>query len=238
ARLERDTSPRTVTSDNRGEAMALAAYAAYDITAFDLTLSPGIRTEYVQTTLRDDLNGATVERADHVWSPGLGAFYGVTETLGFLAGVYRGFSPVAPGQPEAIRPEESTNYEAGARFRRDNTRAEFIGFFSDYENLLGECSFSAGCTEDMLLDQFNGGRVHIFGIEAMGGHTIDAGPVTFPLRINYTFTQSSFRTSFLSDDPQWGDVGVGDELPYVPEHQVNFAAGVARPLWNVMLNAT
>ena len=34
-----------------------------------------------------------------------------------LAGVHRGFVPVAPSAGAGVRPESSINYEAGARWR-------------------------------------------------------------------------------------------------------------------------
>ena len=37
--------------------------------------------------------------------------------------------------------------------------------------------------------------------------------------INYTLTLSSFRSSFSSSNPFFGDVEEGDELAYVPNHQ-------------------
>src|SRR5690606_36293987 len=42
----------------------------------------------------------------------------------------------------------------------------------------------------------------------------------------YTFTQTEFLGSFESDDPMFGSVTAGDEIPYVPEHQLSVQAGV------------
>ncbi|MCA9582253.1 MAG: TonB-dependent receptor, partial [Myxococcales bacterium] len=226
------------TNNSLATATAFSAYAVYEVTWAGLAITPGIRTELVHTTLDDDLAGTSANRTDNTWAPGIGAFYSITDHLGVLAGVYEGFSPVAPGQPDAIQPEQSTNYEGGARFRHGDTSAEVIGFFSDYSNLSGDCSFSAGCSEDMLLDQFNGGAVHVYGLEALLGHTFEVRDVSFPARLTYTLTQSSFRSSFSSADPQWGDVDKGDSLPYVPEHQGSLSLGISRPMWNVVVSTT
>ena len=161
--------------------------------------------------------------------PGLGLSYALGADVSILAGVNRGFSPVAPGQPAASRPEYSVNYEAGVRWR-DEARGsllEAIGFFNDYSNLTGECSFAAGCMD--VDRQFNGGRVLVWGAEVAASHTLRAGAhVEVPLRAAYTYTGSSFRTAFESENPQFGAVELGDALPYVPEHQLSVQAGVER----------
>jgi Fe(3+) dicitrate transport protein len=41
----------------------------------------------------------------------------------------------------------------------------------------------------------------------------------------YTLSKSSFRHAFESDNPEWGEVDVGDELPYLPVHQLAVQAG-------------
>jgi Fe(3+) dicitrate transport protein len=61
---------------------------------------------------------------------------------------------------------------------------------------------------------------------------------TFPRRnvsSAYTFTQTSLLESFSSQDPQLGDVNAGDELPYVPKHQVNVSAGI--DVWRISAHA-
>ena len=40
-------------------------------------------------------------------------------------------------------------------------------FFNDYENLLGQCSFSGGCNGDTIDQQYNGGSVWIYGVESL-----------------------------------------------------------------------
>ena len=47
-----------------------------------------------------------------------------------------------------------------------------------------------------------------------------------PLNAAYTFTQTEFLSAFESDDPIFGKVARGDEIPYVPRHQLNLAAGL------------
>src|SRR5262249_13088872 len=157
--------------------------------------------------------------------PGIGAQYTFWDSLSVLAGVHRGFSPVAPGQ--SVKPEYSVNYEAGTRyFDKAHRSAELIGFFNDYSNVLGECSVSEGCTQTSTDLQFNGGKAHVYGIEIGGGDTFDLGrKIGLPVRVAYTFMRSSFRSDFQSQNPFFGDVHRGDELPYLPRHQLAVHAG-------------
>ena len=219
-------------TDNFGWAFAFAGYFVYGLEVAGLTLTPGLRTEVVKTRLDDRLAGTDVESTDAVVLPGIGARYAISEHFGVLAGVHRGFSPVAPGQPDEVEPELSVNYELGVRYLDpdEGRLLELIGFLNDYSNLTGSCAFSTGCTPDMLDRQFNGGEVFIWGAEAAVAWTFDLGKrFELPLRGSYTYTGSHFREAFDSDDPTFGMVEVGDEIPYVPEHQVQAQVGLGHP---------
>jgi Fe(3+) dicitrate transport protein len=231
--------PTTVTTNDVTNALALAGHVAYGLNWRALTVTPGLRIEHVWGRNRTFATGQTLRNTQLAFQPGVGAQVAIVEDVTAFAGVYRGTSPVAPGQP-GVLPESSVNYELGARFRRpdSNTLLEMTGFFNDYSNLTGECGFSAGCIE--IDRQFNAGRVFIYGLEAMATHTFRIGAsLELPLRAAYTFTQSEFRSSFTSDNPQFGVVTKGDELPYVPTHQVALQAGIEEPReWQANVSAT
>lgn len=225
-------SQTTFTTKNKGESVALAVHLLDQVSFGDFTLTPGLRFEWIDMGLTDKAAGtAEVKNTQAVFIPGFGAHYAITEAFGVLAGVHRGFTPVSPGQPQEVEPEFSVNYEAGVRYSvpEEETVAEVIGFFNDYSNLTGNCGFSSGCADALIDRQFNAGSVFVYGVEVVGSHTW-ASPslgLTFPTRLVYTFTASRFRESFISDDPQFGEVEEGDALPYVPEHQGSVQAGVA-----------
>ena len=147
-----------------------------------------------------------------------------TERISFLAGAYRGFSPAGPGSGD-VDPEQSLNLEYGVRFGTPSARLEAVGFFSDYENLLGRCRVSdSGCEAG---EEFNGGRVEIAGAEIVGSTEFAlTETVSLTLDFTYTYTESAFQTGFLSQFTQWGLVRRGDELPYLPEH-IGRAGGAA-----------
>ena len=179
---------------------------------------------------------------DHLtFLPGVGAHYEIMEGLGVLAGVYRGFSPVSPGQSGEVLPETSLNYEFGVRYSHPDTQTllEAIGFYSDYSNLVGECTFSAGCGVDDLDKQFNAGEVDILGVEVVLSHTFALpAELRLPIRATYTYTRGEFKTSFVSSNPQFGDVQEGDQMPYVPAHQASLHVGIGGPLWDFDINTT
>jgi Fe(3+) dicitrate transport protein len=232
-------APNRVTADSTGSALALSAYVVDEIAIWRFVVTPGVRFELIGTDFEDRRTGVTQEGTQRAILPGVGALYRVVDELALLAGVHQGFSPVAPGQADNAAPELSVNYEAGARFGWQKLRAEAIGFFNDYSNLTGTCTFSSGCAAESLDEQFDGGEVSLFGIEASVGWEAEIGEgMRVPLDATYTFTRGEFRSSFTSDDPIYGDVRDGDELPYVPPHVASASAALLAPRWGVHASGT
>lgn len=213
-----------VTAANEANTYALATHAIDAMTWGDFTLTPGIRLELIASQLDDRLADDQSDSLTVAIMPGVGAFYSLLPSFGVLAGVYRGFSPPAPG--DDVEPEYSLNYEAGVRYSPGRSRAELIGFLNDYSNLTDICTFSSGCVNDDLDRQFDTGKALIYGFEAFLGHDLALGPVTLPLSAAYTFTHAEFRSTFASSDPIYGNVRRGDELPYVPRHQLSVTLGL------------
>ncbi|HWB75727.1 MAG TPA: TonB-dependent receptor [Nannocystaceae bacterium] len=220
-------TPALSTADNRGEAVA-AAFHAYDaITLWDrLTIAPGVRVEVIQLRWIDRLADMRDRRLDTAVTPGIGTSVLATHWLVLFAGAHRGFSPVTPGQPDAVKPETSMSYELGARARGRGFAVEAVGFVNDYGNLNGVCTFSSGCGDGDGTDQYSAGKVLVWGAELLARwrHRFVAHALYLELGASYTYTGSRFREDFSSAFPQWGDVTKGDRLPYVPEH---IAGGIA-----------
>ncbi len=231
--------PSLVTAHNRGSAMAGALYLMDEILLGDFLVVPGARVELVQTSWHDRQTGLRSQAFDPVFLPGLGAVYQPTSQWTLLAGVHQGFSPVSPGQADEVRPEQSVNFEAGTRYNGEVLKTEAVGFFNHYLNLVGECTFSTGCNESQLNQQFNGGQANVYGAElSVGAGT--AGPFGTRLegRLAYTLTLSEFLSSFDSDNPQFGRVEVGDSLPYVPTHQGAALLMLEGSKWSASLSAS
>jgi Fe(3+) dicitrate transport protein len=222
----------TVTTDNRDQVTAIAGYVDSQWQWQDLTLSAGLRLENIDADAFDSVTETEVSTSDSVILPGIGLFYQVTPHVGVLAGVNKGFVPNSPGQASNIDPEESWNYELGLRSSFDGWKASIIGFFNDYSNLKGTCTFSSGCLEE-LDQEFNAGAVDVYGAEVNVSKRFAIGGLEAPLNFAYTHTQTEFQTAFDSSFSQWGRVSVGDELPYIPDNQVSLSAGLEGAGWRV-----
>lgn len=61
------------------------------------------------------------------------------------------------------------------------------------------------------------------------------GPTAGVAEQAYTLTGSALLNRFSSADPQLGNVEVGDELPYLPAHQLNLSAGIS--VWRFAAHA-
>ncbi len=231
---------RKIITLNEDTATAFATYANANLDFGQLNLSAGVRVEYIEGEAINFNLGTGIEESRStndttVVMPGFGAFYIITEQLGVLFGVNKGYVPNSPGQDDSIDPEESWNYEFGLRYSDTSTKAELVGFYSDYANLKGNCTFANGCQED-LGQEFNGGEVEVYGVEAsLNTHFDITDSIEMPINIAYTFTQSEFQNNFHSNFSQWGTVTKGDELPYLPENQLSVEVALTHEDWQVSL---
>jgi Fe(3+) dicitrate transport protein len=213
-------TPTTVTALNNASTVAFSLHAIDAISFKKLTLTPGVRAELMRSTFEDKLAHTMTHGSAHALLPGIGVFQELFPYFGVLGGVYRGFSPPAPGSAGAS-PELSVNYEAGARYAAPRLRAELIGYYNDYSNLTDVCTLSSGCVDTNLDKQFDAGKARIYGIEAFVQAEPSIGDVKFPISGAYTLTKTEFQNTFSSEDPVFGDVHEGDEIPYVPKHQLS-----------------
>ena len=225
-------------------ATAVAAFVADTISWGRWRVTPGLRYESIDLVRtryapadpgRTAAADAQTTQVDAV-IPGLGLSYEARPDVSFFGGVHRGFAPPGPGAAQGTKVEESINYEVGARLQRDAAHAEIVGFFNDYGNLLGRDSLATGGTGEGEL--FNGGKARVYGVEASGqwnpAAALGLAPA-LPIRVAYTFTQAEFRNSFESQFGPWGNVRFGDELPYVPRHQLYAAVEMEHQAWRARL---
>ncbi len=223
------------TESNRVErADAFAGFVQYRGEIGKFTLLPGVRYERVAAERKDygkedptRLGSSVSTRSNTVDAviPGIGVDYRIQRDLHGFVGVHKGFAP--PGSREGTQPESSVNYETGLRLLSGLTFAEAVLFFNRYDNLLGADLAASG--GQGTTDQFNGGRADIWGVELSG--TYDFGRFTsrgysIPLGFSYTYTSATFENSFESEFEPWGTVASGDELPYIPRHQMSMSLGL------------
>jgi Fe(3+) dicitrate transport protein len=169
----------------------------------------------------------------------MGALYKVSEDWRLLAGIHKGFNPPAPGSN--VNEESSINYELGTRYNKGNFAFESIYFHNDYDNLVGTVTASTG-GDGEIGDQFDGGAVIVQGLELTTDYQFDGlmnGKLALPVSLQYTWTtEAEFKSGFDSNFDPWGDVQSGDQLPYIPEHQLRATAGIQTQNWRLNLAAS
>lgn len=232
------------TDSNRiDSADAISAFVHDTYTYKDLTVKAGIRYETVDLH-RDDWGKTDPYRTDtpaqrdntvSAVLPAVGFTYQTSDALVLLAGVQKAFAPPAPGNQNAAQ-EEGWNYEAGLRYSNDGLKAEAIYYVSDLENLHGNCTASQGCSDELIGNQYNAGKVAIDGIELSLSYATQLGRVQVPLSINYTAANAEFEESFASELDSWGDVNAGDALPYLPKTMWQLETGVKGSNWHVLVS--
>lgn len=223
---------------NTGKADAIALFAHDQVSVGPVILTGGMRFESIDTEL---LNRKTAEKttdSHQVTLFGFGFNWRMAPNWRLIGGVHEGFVPVTPGSADNVKPEASVNYELGARFANAHVSAEVIGFFNDYSNLKGTCTFSSGCASNNLDADFNAGEVDVWGIEAL--FETDLSPTSsvyrLPFKVVYTYSDSEFQNSFTSDNPEFGEVKEGYQLPYMPEHQIAVKMGAQTNDWNAHMS--
>ncbi len=234
------------TDANRiSSAKALAAHLLYTVKIENLTLTPGLRYENITLTRTDygtddpSRTGQDLsirENEVNVWIPGIGANYRFSNDLSIFGGVHKGFSP--PSNTPGQNPEESINYELGSRFSFKGFNGEVVGFYNDYQNLLGSDLAATGGTGS--LDQFNAGEVRVSGIEFLLNYNLlhkQSNRFKLPLSISYTLTDTEFLTSFDSNEDIYGIVTEGDEIPYIARNQFNASLGLQHRKFDVNVNS-
>jgi len=233
AQLVFEGKQQQTTTLNRDKATAIASFVNANLDFGQFNVTAGVRLEHIKSESNDLLTNSSSTSSATVVMPGFGLFYQLTDSLGALIGVNKGYVPNSPGQDDDIAPEESWNYELGLRFSSNNLQAEAIGFYNDYTNLKGTCTFSSGC--DQALDQeYNGGGVEVYGLEAsVNSQFYSTNDITLPIKLAYTYTHAEFTNDFNSSFSQWGNVGIGDALPYLPEHQLSIEAALQHEHWRV-----
>ena len=207
--------------------------------------TPGLRYEDIDMT-RLDFSTADPTRSQgparirensaQVTIPGIGALYRLNQQWRLLAGIHKGYNPPAPGS--SASEESSTNIETGTRFDGDLLSFEAIYFVNDYDNLVGTVTESTGGGGE-IGDQYDGGEVLVSGLELSAALAPTIGGLEMPLSVQYTWTsEAEFKTAFESSFDPWGDVQAGDEMPYIPEHQLRATAGLEAAKWQLNLAAS
>ena len=199
------------------------------------TVIAGTRYEEISLERKDwgndldrDSTAASIKSASlNVLIPGLGVSYQLANGIQIFTGIHNGFSPPGPGidDEDEVLPEESINFELGSRFNQGFHSAEFVAFYNDYKNLLGEDTEATGSG---TYAQFNGGKVLIQGLELSYGNLFSLNGFLLPITFSYTFTDAKFKNNFDSEFDPWGNVSIDDELPYIPRNMFHAQIGLQK----------
>lgn len=220
------TNANRVTSAN-----ALASYLLAKLRYNVWTITAGLRYEDIDLLKKDytkeDLarsGKVRIETPNHarVLIPGIGVHYQLLPAASVFFGVHKGFAP--PSAELYQKPESSVNMELGTRVSIGKFKAELIGFYNNYSNMLGSDLAASGGSG--TLEQFNVGEARVKGAEFLVQyqplpHTCS---LRLPLQLSYTYTDTEMRNSFESHS--WGNVVRGDEIPYIFKHALNMQLGI------------
>jgi Fe(3+) dicitrate transport protein len=166
------------------------------------------------TSVRD-----TFAENDHNTSS-FGATYDLSNTTTLVAGFHEGMTPMFGADPE-----EADNMELGVRYSEGTTNIEVFYFASDYSRLAAECTLVSGASCDADESAvFSGGEAEVSGLEFSGSWMLQGdNGVMYPISVNYTSTDATFKNS--SDSDYFGTVAAGDDLPYIPDSQSSIIVG-------------
>ena len=232
-------------SNRMSDARAWALFAHDQIQYGRWTISPGLRYETIEFERTDFATddpqriaptGVRKSGVDAV-IPGVGASYDAGEGIRLFGGIHKGFGPPGPGADEETEPENSVNYELGARVQRGTLSLQAVGFYNDYRNILGRATLATGDATGAG-ELFNGGEVGVSGLELALRYDMAESAdlaIRLPVHLAYTYTSAEFETGFESEFEPWGTVEAGDELPYVPAHQLYLGFGVEAGPWSLRL---
>lgn len=224
------------TESNRiVNAIAAASYIQYKLNWKRFTATGGVRNEIIWLSEKDfgkndpkRTGTALTTKLNNVnvWIPGISLDYKINEFMSTFAGAHKGFAP--PGVNEGSMPEESVNFEVGAKLYRKAISSQLVLFYNDYSNLLGADLAAGGGTGSGAL--FNGGSARSQGVEfqiiydllSSFNKSEKKSKFNLPMVLGYTYTDAYFLSDFASTFEDWGTVSSGDKLPYLANNQFSF----------------
>jgi Fe(3+) dicitrate transport protein len=218
------------------QATSLAMYTQAEFNYRRLTLNPGLRYEKINLELTNfglsnpiRSNNASIQAQNEitVLAPGIGFTVTVLNSMSVFGGLHKGFSP--PGTPLAdnangqANVESALNYELGYRLRNGHIKAQIVGFYCDYTNILGSDNVSSGGAGTGNV--FNAGNAEVYGCEAnadmnvfgfwpkLASHRLD-------LRLGYTYSKALFGETFVNAGGDWGSglIHKRDIIPFITPH--------------------
>jgi Fe(3+) dicitrate transport protein len=243
-----ELSPPGSDGNRLQSSKAVSTYLTDEITSGKWTFSPGLRYEHIGHEYTDfTTDGSNRPVFDDSGSmdlfvPGIGATFRLNENTLLFAGVHRGVS--VPGPRDEVRnnvvEETSTAFEIGGRFNSGkNFSGEAVFFHTGFDNLIVIDNIGGagnGTTENV-------GSVTSQGLElslAYNPGTAADWDISTPLSLAFTYTDAVLNGDANSNDPESIFAGGtdGNRVPYIPEVQLNFTAGIGFKKCQAFFSAT
>ncbi len=192
------------------------------------------RTEYddADRTIVGDSNKNNTEE----WLPGIGATYQLNESWQLLGGIYKGMAPTGASASNGTDPELSVNSELGFRFNRGAFAADVIGFYSDYENSVINCTVAHECPNGANSGTYQAGEAEVEGVEVSANYSVEGAGMSWPMQASYTYTKA--KVTKASSDTNDDGIKKGQLYPYIPENLFYASVGMISPQgWDLYLAA-
>jgi Fe(3+) dicitrate transport protein len=214
--------------DNLRHTRAWSAFLAHRAEVGRWSVTPGVRYEHIGSSRVNRLpGGASGADALGRWIPSLGATWNPGARLTMFAGVHGGFAPprtedviAANGTATDVRPEESVNWEMGARFApAEDAEVHATLFRNDFRRLIAVGSIAGGSTP--LAE----GEAAFAGAELSAAWRPSGGA---SLRGAWTWIPEAEQTTAFHQVVGGAAIAgsaAGNRQPYAPEHMVSATAG-------------
>ncbi len=222
------------------ETSAVAIFVEDEIKVGSLTIRPGIRYEFIDWK-NTTVAGAETWGNENLLMGGVGLNYDFDDCNSVFSGIYRGASPPnTAGYMTGADAEESIGFELGYRHRQEAFRAEVVGFYTAFDNLITP---QVGVSTGTVLPDQNAGEATSYGFEALLEYDFgQASGWSFGLPVYFSATYTNAEFDLPSDRRLTGGLfagGVdGNKIPYIPEWRLAAGIGMTGEKWAVNLDAS
>jgi Fe(3+) dicitrate transport protein len=230
----------TVASAGSSKVFATALHAENAMTLGRLTVTPGVRHEWLDWTNVTG-GGSRATGNEEFTTAGLGLSFAANEQNTVFGGIYRGVSIPNPGGYRNNTEEEtSLGLELGLRHRREHLRGELVAFHSTFEDLIAP---QVGIGGGGLLPSTNGGGAEVYGLESLLEYDLGrASGWAYGLPVYFSATWTSAEFTDLNGTRLGNGAGVfagavdGNEIPYVPEWKLATGAALVAERWTARVD--
>lgn len=233
------------SQDNRRQETGAVSFFVQDEIKVDkFTFTPGVRYEHLELDYENFNTDASGSGNLDLAGGGIGLTYEVNDQFALFTGGFRGYSPPGPQAKllDGLSEETSLSAEAGARFRSPTGGFQLQGtfFYTLFEDLIVDQLIGATGAEG---SPENIGEIDVYGFELLAKYdpgVEHAWNFKNPWWVAFTYTNATLGTDSNSANPEsiFSGGEKGNEVPYIPEFQVNFGTGIEIDKWGVFAIAS